>query len=52
MLSLDLNDVLEVCPKYAEKKLFWPTPAQFADKLYGDVGNIKLNAAFFTCVYI
>ena len=45
--------LLHECPIYAEqRKTFWPTPASFEDKLYGDVSELKLTAAFFSYIQV
>ena len=45
--KMTAKHLLQECPTYAEqRKLFWPTFVPFEEKLYGDVNNLKVAAAF------
>lgn len=45
--------LLQDCLTYTEqRRLFWPTPATFEEKLYGNVINLKLTAAFIKNIQI
>ena len=51
--KMTAKHLLQDCPTYAEqRKIFWPTPASFEDKLYGDINKLKLTAAYFNYIQV